>query len=130
VEEIKIKPIFLKLFVIFNLLLVPSFFFALHPIEAFSRVAPIGNINVSGDIRPDRLAGGLRASFYYEGEKFTETESESDNVSPIQFISNAGKLKEKLKSCELLYSSRLFIKLQFKFNTLKEHKSLWSLIKC
>ncbi|MCF8057777.1 MAG: hypothetical protein K9K67_00665 [Bacteriovoracaceae bacterium] len=124
IEGMNVKSVFLKIFVIFNLLLVPSFFSSLHPIEEFSRIAPMGNINVQGDFRPDRLAGGLKATFFYEGQEFSE------EASPFKFISKAGLLKEKLKSCELLYSSRPFVDLQFKFKTLKENKDLWSLIKC
>jgi len=128
-KRINAKPIWIKTFLILNILLIPSFLTPLHPIENFSKNAGNKTISVGpGPLYPNKLAGGLKATYFYnKSTHFTEGKS-----STFKFLSKVGLLREALKDdqCQLIYSSRPFFETQINLGILKDKKKLWSLIKC
>lgn len=125
-KEINFKEKFQKWFLLLNAIGCLSLFASQHPLEDFSKVTPKANVQVIDGPAPDSLAGGLKARFFFSPQSiFNEKESQ------YKFSRNVGKMREWLKKgCSLQYASRPFYELQTNLKTLKDKKSMWSLIKC
>jgi phosphatidylinositol glycan class B len=125
-KEINLKEKFQKWFVFINALGCLSLFASQHPLEDFSKAVPKAQVQVIEGVSPDQLAGGLRARFFFSPETLFNKEESS-----FKFSRNVGVTRVWLKKgCNLEYTSRPFYELQTSLKTLKDKKSMWSLIKC
>ena len=130
-EDLNGKKVWPKRFLLLNILILPISFKSLHPLESFTKITNnLNKVQLIDNAYPLALGGkgGLKFNLFYDDlNKF------SKNIkSPYKFIDKTEILKKYLldKKCKLIFSSREFIKLQFKYKILKKNKDIWSLVKC